>query len=57
VLASELNHVEKAIQTRAGILICATYEMKSAGGFDGAPLLVMPLTVSIINETFLYKIK
>lgn len=36
VLASELNHVEKAIQTRAGILICATDEMKSAGGFDGA---------------------
>ncbi|MCC0653912.1 MULTISPECIES: BglII/BstYI family type II restriction endonuclease [unclassified Clostridioides] len=36
VLASELNHVEKDIQTRAGILICATDEMKSAGGFDGA---------------------
>ncbi len=36
MLASELNHVEKAIQTRAGILICATDEMKSAGGFDGA---------------------
>ncbi len=36
VLASELNHVEKAIQTRAGILICATNDMKSAGGFDGA---------------------
>lgn len=36
VLAGELNHVEKAIQTRAGIIICATDEMKSAGGFDGA---------------------
>ncbi|QZY55962.1 BglII/BstYI family type II restriction endonuclease [Crassaminicella profunda] len=36
VLASELNHVEKAIQTRAGILICATDEMKRAGGFDGS---------------------
>lgn len=36
VLASELNHVEKAIQTRAGIIICATDEMKAAGGFDGA---------------------
>ena len=36
VLASELNHVEKDIQTRAGILICATDEMKSAGGFDGS---------------------
>lgn len=36
VLASELNHVEKAIQTSAGILICATEEMKTAGAFDGA---------------------
>lgn len=36
VLASELNHVEKAIQTKAGIIICATDEMKSAGGFDSA---------------------
>lgn len=36
VLASELNHVEKDIQTKAGILICATDEMKLAGGFDGA---------------------
>lgn len=36
VLASELNHVEKAIQTKAGIIICATDEMKAAGGFDSA---------------------
>ncbi|MCQ2792018.1 MAG: hypothetical protein MJ208_00680 [Bacilli bacterium] len=36
VLASELNHVKKAIQTQAGILICATNKMKKAGGFDGA---------------------
>lgn len=36
VLSSELNHVSKAIQTRAGILITATDEMKKAGGFDGA---------------------
>ncbi len=36
VLSSELNHVEKAIQTKAGILITATDEMKKAGGFDGA---------------------
>ena len=36
VLSSELNHVEKAIQTQAGIIICATDEMKKAGGFDGA---------------------
>ena len=36
VLSSELNHVSKAIQTKAGILITATDEMKKAGGFDGA---------------------
>lgn len=36
VLASELNHVNKAIQTSAGIIICATEEMKKAGNFDGA---------------------
>lgn len=36
VLSSELNHVEKAIQTQAGIIISATDEMKKAGGFDGA---------------------
>lgn len=36
VLSSELNHVEKAIQTQAGIVITATDEMKKAGGFDGA---------------------
>ena len=36
VLASELNHVAKAIQTKAGIIICATDDMKKAGGFDSA---------------------
>lgn len=36
VLASELNHVEKAIQTRLGVIICATKGMKSIGNFDGA---------------------
>ncbi len=36
VLSSELNHVDKAIQTKAGILITATDDMKKAGGFDGA---------------------
>lgn len=36
VLASELNHVKKAVQTRAGIVICATNDMKKAGGFDPA---------------------
>lgn len=36
VLSSELNHVKKAIQTQAGIIICATDEMKKAGGFDAA---------------------
>lgn len=35
-LASELNHVEKAIQTQIGVIITATKSLKSAGGFDGA---------------------
>lgn len=36
VLASELNHVAKEIQTSAGIIICATDAMKRAGNFDSA---------------------
>lgn len=36
VLASELNHVQKSIQTKVGVIITATHEMKVAGGFDGA---------------------
>lgn len=36
VLASELNHVKKAIQTKVGVMICATEALKKAGGFDGA---------------------
>ncbi len=36
VLASELNHVEKAIQTEIGVLICATNGLKKAGNFDNA---------------------
>ncbi|HEY4487633.1 MAG TPA: BglII/BstYI family type II restriction endonuclease [Candidatus Paceibacterota bacterium] len=36
VLASGLNHVDKAIQTEAGILITVTAAMKKAGNFDGA---------------------
>lgn len=36
VLASELNHIEKDIQTKIGVIICATEKMKKTGGFDGA---------------------
>jgi hypothetical protein len=38
VLASELNHLEKEtnIGTGIGVVICATQELKDAGGFDGA---------------------
>jgi len=36
VLASELNHVKKEIDTEIGIIICATKELKDKGGFDGA---------------------
>lgn len=36
VLAAELNHVEKAIQSRMGVIICATERLKKQGGFDSA---------------------
>ena len=36
VLASELNHVKKAIQTKVAVMICATKNLKTAGAFDGA---------------------
>lgn len=36
VLASELNHVGKAIQTRVGVIITCTQAFKTDGGFDNA---------------------
>lgn len=36
VLASQLNHVQKAIQTEVGVIICATRALQVAGGFDSA---------------------
>lgn len=36
VLASELNHVQKEIQTRLGVIIVSTKEMKNKGNFDSA---------------------
>lgn len=36
VLASELNHVEKDIQTSLGIVITASRDLKLSGGFDNA---------------------
>ena len=36
VMASELNHVKKAIQTKVGIVILATELMKKAGAFDSS---------------------
>ncbi len=36
VLASEMNHVKKAIETKVGIVICATASLKKAGAFDSA---------------------
>ena len=35
-LASEYNHIDKAIQTKLGIVIFATSNMRKAGGFDNA---------------------
>lgn len=36
VLSCELNHVEKAIQGKIGIYVCATDEMKKAANIDGS---------------------
>ena len=36
VLSSQLNHVKKAIQTSAGVIITATNDLKAKGNFDGA---------------------
>ena len=36
VVASEINHVPKQIQTGVGVVICATKRLKEAGGFDSA---------------------
>jgi hypothetical protein len=36
VLASELNHVQKAVQTSVGIVVTAMRELQLAGGFDNA---------------------
>jgi len=36
VIAGELNHVEKAIQSEFGIVVCATSGLKSKGNFDSA---------------------
>ena len=35
-ISAELNHVEKAINTKIGIYVCATKDMKKIGNFDGA---------------------
>ena len=36
VLASEMNHVKKAVQTEVGVVICTTKKLKIAGAFDSA---------------------
>lgn len=36
VISSELNHIEKAIQTKIGVIICSTNDLQMAGGFDNA---------------------
>lgn len=36
VLASELNHVDKRIQTQIGIYVCATDALKKMGNIDGS---------------------
>ena len=36
VLAGELNHVKKEVDTEIGVIICATQELKEKGSFDSA---------------------
>lgn len=36
VLASELNHIQKAVQTEVGVIICCTEALKREGGSDSA---------------------
>ncbi len=36
VLASQLNHVKKSIQTQMAVIITATKDLKDKGNFDGA---------------------
>lgn len=36
VMASEFNHIKKARQTKVGVVIFSTEEMKAKGGFDNA---------------------
>lgn len=36
VIAGELNHVQKAIQTKIGVVICATESLRRSGGFDNS---------------------
>ena len=33
---NEVNHIEKAIETKVGVVICATQDMKTSCGFDSA---------------------
>jgi len=71
-LAGELNHVTKAIQTKLGILITATEELKLAGGFDNAigsyedyvqyltalrPILTVPLVIVGLRSPTTFRIE
>ena len=40
VIASELNHVEKEIQSQLGVVIVTTTELKEKGNFDGANAVI-----------------
>jgi hypothetical protein len=57
VLACELNHVEKRIETKVGIIVLATRDFKKSGGFDGAigtyeeAILCLTAIQNIISST------
>ena len=49
----ELNHVEKAIQTKIGIIICATDNLKKQGGFDNT-VGTFEKFISFIGKPYIY---
>ncbi len=72
VLASELNHVKKEIDTEIAVIICATKALKDSGGFDGAvgeyekfltylnplrDILTVPMVIIGLEEPKTFKIE
>jgi hypothetical protein len=63
-LSSELNHVEKAIQTKLGVVITANQALKEEGGFDHAigtyekyVEYIRPLNSILVSPLFIIGLK